>query len=146
MMRMKLKFNSIGPVRIYKKGQKKTNKPNNFETFSCNRFMAKEILSFEFDPEVNFYENISSLDTDDFSVKHSINNKNYFSMLHVNIRSVNKHFENFNELFSSPKLSFSSLCLLETWRDSLDKAKDQYVKILFISDFEMLYLSIFLIT
>ena len=145
MMRMKLTFNSIGPVRIYKKEQK-TNEPNNFETFSYNRFMVKEILPSEFDSDVNFYENISSLDTDYFSVKHSINNKNYFSMLHVNIRSMNKHFENFNELFSSLKLSFSSLCLLETWRDSLDKAKDQYVKILFISDFEMLYLSIFLIT
>ena len=62
---MKLTFNSIGPARIYKKEQK-TNEPNNFETFSYNRFMVKEILPSEFDPDVNFYENISSLDTDYF--------------------------------------------------------------------------------
>ena len=73
---MKLTFNSIGPVRIYKKEQK-TNKPNNFEAFSLIDLWQKK-LPFEFDPDVNFQENISSLDTDDFSVKHSINNKNYF--------------------------------------------------------------------
>ena len=77
----------------------------------CNfiKVALKEILPSEFDPNVNFYENISSLDTDYFSAKHSMNNKNYFSMLHVNIRSMNKHFENFDELFRSLKLSFSSL-------------------------------------
>ena len=51
-MRMKLTFNSIGPVRIYKKEQK-TNKPNNFEAFSLIDLWQKK-LPFEFDPDVNF--------------------------------------------------------------------------------------------
>ena len=50
-------------------------------------------------------------------------------MLHVNIRSMNKHFENFDELFRSLKLRFSSLRLLETWRNSLDETKNHYFKI-----------------
>ena len=95
--------------------------------YDFTKVALKEILPSEFDPDVNFYESISSLDTDYLSVKHSINNKNYFLMLHVNIRSMNKHFENFDKLFSSLKLSFSSFCLLETWRDSLDETKNQYV-------------------
>ena len=53
--------------------------------------MANETLSSEFDTDVSFYQNISSLDTDYYSldeVKRSIANldENSFSVLYVNIK------------------------------------------------------------
>ena len=64
---------------------------NDFEIFSYNPFMANETLSSEFVTDVSFYQNISSLDTDYYSmdeVKLSIANldENSFSVLYVNIK------------------------------------------------------------
>ena len=54
-----------------------TPEPNDYEIFSCNSFMANGVLSSRFDPDFNFSQNISSLDTDYFllhKVKDSISN------------------------------------------------------------------------
>ena len=61
---------------------------NDFDTIP---FMANKTLSSEFDTDVSFDQNISSLDTDYYSldeVKRSIANldENSFSVLYVNIK------------------------------------------------------------
>ena len=46
----------------------------------------------------------------------------WFSILHLNIRSIKKNFENFKLFLSSLEFSFSVICFSETWLDDLDKS------------------------
>jgi hypothetical protein len=50
-------------------------------------------------------------------LKNSLNNNNKlsFSLLHVNIRSLQKNFENFKEMLTNIQNSFKIICLTETW-------------------------------
>ena len=41
--------------------------------------------------------------------------KNSFSVLHLNIRSINKNFEGFSEFYSKLNHVFSVICFSETW-------------------------------
>ena len=41
--------------------------------------------------------------------------KNSFSVLHLNIRSINKTFEGFSEFYSKLNHVFSVTCFSETW-------------------------------
>ena len=41
--------------------------------------------------------------------------KNGFSVLHVNIRSINKNFETFKNFYSKLNCTFSVICFSETW-------------------------------
>ena len=41
-----------------------------------------------------------------------------FSVLHLNIRSMKKNFENFKEFLKNLSVSFSDICLSETWFES----------------------------
>ena len=53
-----------------------------FESLCCNVFLAKDYLNdSNQDPDVNFYNDISSIETSFF--------------LHLNIRSMTKNFETF---------------------------------------------------
>ena len=71
----------------------------NFESLSYNPFSIHESsIDSEHDPDINFYQDISSLETHYCSPNDVKNNfqsflKDYFSVLHLNIRSMNKNFE-----------------------------------------------------
>ena len=41
--------------------------------------------------------------------------KNSFSVVHLNIRSINKNFESFSEFYSKLNHVFSVICFSETW-------------------------------
>ena len=59
------------------------------------------------DPDVNFFQNISSFDTQYFNIDdskifvHNIISSDSFSVLHINIRSMQKNFEKFQEFFKT---------------------------------------------
>ena len=72
------------------------------------------------DPDVNFYHDVSMLDTqylmqDKFKANFNDFSKNSFSILHLNIRSINENFEAFSEFYSKLKHVFSVICYSETW-------------------------------
>ena len=87
-------------------------------------------VNAELDPNVNFFQSISSLDTNSFNIddtKRFINSNiswNSFSVLHINIRGMQKILEKFQEFFKTLKFNFSTACLSETWCDSLDSTKN----------------------
>ena len=93
----------------------------NFETMFFNPFSTKEcIVDNDHDPDVNFYHDVSMLDTqylmpDKFKTNFKDFSKNSFSVLHLNIRSINKNFEAFTELYSKLNYIFSVICFSETW-------------------------------
>ena len=97
--------------------------PNgSFETQSFNPFSVNEDLKDnDQDSDVNFYQTqISSLDTGYYipnEVKENLEifQQKWFSVLHLNIRSMIKNFESFRELLDSLCFSFSAICLSETW-------------------------------
>ena len=47
------------------------------------------------------------------------NSSDQFSVLHLNIRSIKKNFENFKLFLNSINFTFSVICLSETWWDYL---------------------------
>ena len=74
----------------------------NFEEMSYKPFAVDENVTVnpELDPDINFFQSITSLDTQYFSLdetKNLVNNvdSNSFSVPHLNIRSMKKNFENF---------------------------------------------------
>ena len=75
----------------------------NFESTFCNPFSTKEcIVDNDHDPDVNFYRNVSMLDAqylipDKLKTNFKVFSKISFSVLHLNIRSINKNFEAFTE-------------------------------------------------
>ena len=107
-----------------------------FEDLSFNRFAVNEqsTLNPELDPDTNFFESIPSLDTKYFTVNET---KTYvsnidsesFTVLHLNIRSMKKNFEIFQEFFKDLKFNFSAICLSETWCESIDATKNSTNKL-----------------
>ena len=104
-----------------------------FESLSYKPFSVDGNLTVnaEVDPDVNFFQNFSSLDTQYFNIDDTrtfVNNNissNSFSVLHINIRSLQKNFEKFQEFFKTLNFNFSVVCLSETWcDDSLDSTKN----------------------
>ena len=59
-------------------------------------------------------------------VKRSLANfdPNAFSVLHLNIRSMKKNFENFKEFLKNVSVSFSAICLFETLCESQDESQN----------------------
>ena len=49
---------------------------------------------------------------------------NTFSVLHLNIRSMKKNFENFKEFLKNLSVSFSAVCLFETWCKSQEESQN----------------------
>ena len=72
-----------------------------FKSLSFNPFSIHESsINSEHDPEINFYQDIFSLETNYCSPNDFQNNfpsflKDSFSVLHLNVRSINKKFESF---------------------------------------------------
>ena len=95
----------------------------NFESLKFNPFdSSEEILTDKsFDPDLNFFNsNIGNLDTPYIShEEHKNLNENgsadTLSILHLNIRSIKKNFENFKLFLSSLSFDFSIICFSETW-------------------------------
>ena len=73
----------------------------NFESMLYNPFTANDnFFHSKSHPDINFYGDISPLDTKYFNPNEIHEGfkclcKKYFSVLHINIRSLNKHFEIF---------------------------------------------------
>ena len=92
-----------------------------FESLCFNPFLVKDYLNdTNQHPDVNFYNDISSVETSYLSPCEA-NNKlksftsETFSILHLNIRSMNKNFEALREFYESLDTNFSIICLSETW-------------------------------
>ena len=102
----------------------------NFESLSYNPFSIHESsINSDHDPDINFYQHISSLETHYCSPNDFKNNfqsflKDSFSVLHLNIRSINKNFESFKEFYSKIKFKFSTVCFSETWVDDISFSKN----------------------
>ena len=104
----------------------------NFESLSYKPFSvnSNHAVHAKLDPDVNFFQNISSLDTQYFNIddaKTFVNNNissDSFSVPLINIRSMQKNFEKFQEFFKTLKFNFSAVYLSETWCDSTDSTKN----------------------
>ena len=96
-----------------------------FESLSYKPFSVDGNLTVnaELDPDVNFFQNISSLNAQYFNIDVSISSDS-FLVLQINVRSMQKNFEKFQEFFKTLKFNFSAVCLSETWCDSLDSTKN----------------------
>ena len=97
----------------------------NFEYLSYNPSSIQESsINNEHDPDINFYQDISSLETHYCSPNDFQNNfecflKDSFSVLHLSIRSINKSFESFKEFYSTINFQFSIVCFSEIWVDDI---------------------------
>ena len=92
-------------------------------------FLQESFLNKESDSDVNFYQNNLSNEANYFlmtEVKSSLTgfDPNTFSVLHLNIRSMKKNFENFKEFLKNLSVSFSAICLFETWCKSKEESQN----------------------
>ena len=94
------------------------------ENFEAKLFSFQSILSSDNnDPDKNFFnDKLQEIDSPYFSLENfaAISeklNRNNFSMLHLNIRSLNKNIDDFREFLASFKGSFSVIVLTESWCD-----------------------------
>ena len=104
---------------------------SNFECLSFDLFSLQEnFMNNESDPDVNSYQNnVSNVEANYFlmtEIKSSLKvfDPNAFSVLHLNIRGMKKNFENFKELLKNLSVSFSAICLSETWCESQEKSQN----------------------
>ena len=83
------------------------------------------LLDNSCDPDVNFFSlKTQNLDTpyilpEEFQKFVGSSSHDSFSILHLNIRSIKKNFDNFKLFFSSLVFSFSVICFSETWLDEV---------------------------
>ena len=98
-----------------------------------NSFDFQQIMDDEGnDPDLNFFndhsEAVSSLyyTIDEFSCASNSLLKNSFSILQINIRSMNKNFEKLQEYLNVVKGKFSIIAFTETWCND-DRADKNYV-------------------
>ena len=81
------------------------------------------LLDNAYDTDLNFFsKNLDMVyvlpeDFHDFLAKPGTG---YFSILHLNIRSIKKKFKSFKTYFSALDFTFSIICFSETWCDDLD--------------------------
>ena len=94
---------------------------SNFEKLSFDAFgFDNVLLNNTNDPDENIFNNLSQIDSVFYAVGEAatsfkkINNKT-FSVLHLNVRSLNKNFESLKELLTTIKFEFKVICLRETW-------------------------------
>ena len=77
------------------------------------------------DPDKNFFsDKLRQIDSPYFSVENLIGiseqlNKDNFSILHLNIRSLNANMDNFREFLGSLNGNFSVIVLTESWCDEI---------------------------
>lgn len=95
----------------------------NFENLEFNPFQTNEtlLLNDENDPDLNFYNCTLSKNTNtkyyspnsDNIFAHAKNDS--FSILHLNIRSMQKNFDSFKQFLHTLNFRFKIICLTETW-------------------------------
>ena len=98
-----------------------------FNTKNCN------LINNVSDPDVNLFNesHLQNLDTPYLNIEEakaklfSLNDPNSFDILHLNIRSLNKNFDNFKTFLAECSHNFSIICLTETWCTD-DSFKKQY--------------------
>ena len=97
----------------------------NFESLKYEISDNDNILLNDFcGPDVNFFnENFQNFDTPYLKVgdfdKFLENSFQQLSILHLNIRSIKKNFDNFKFFLNSLNFTFSVICLSETLFDDL---------------------------
>ena len=107
-------------------------KSMSFNTFSNNNNFYDGNQA----PDVNFFlENIPSLNTE-YSIPSDVKIgfskfecSDTFSVLHLNIRSLKKNFEDFKELYKTLNLKFSMVCFSETWADDNKLENDSLIQL-----------------
>ena len=90
----------------------------NFENLSFCINNIYDVLDENSDPDRNFYnKNVNSqyYTIDSFKSNFESNSKNSISILHINIRSINRNYEDFKVLLSELNFRFKIICLTETW-------------------------------
>ena len=102
-----------------------------FESPNFNSFIVNGSLNDNSqDPDSNFFlNNVSPRDTDyispsDFNGNFKDFTENSVSVVHLNIRSLNKNFESFAELYISLSFNFSIICFSETWSNDENLCKN----------------------
>ena len=94
-----------------------------FESMCFSPFLPNDsVNASNQNPDVNFYNDFSSLETSYLSPSEIYKNfqnfyKESFSVLHLDIRSMNKNFETFQDFYRTLNTIFSIICLTETWID-----------------------------
>ena len=94
---------------------------SNFEKLRFDRFgFDNVLLNNTNDPDENMFNNLSQIDSVFYAAEEAATNfkklnDKTFSVLHLNVRSLNKNFESFKELLTTIKFEFKVICLTETW-------------------------------
>ena len=95
-----------------------------FGNFESKLFSFQSVLfSDNNDPDKKFFnDKLQEIDSPYFSLENFTTiseklNRNNFSLLHLNIRSLNKNIDDFREFLASFKGSFSVIVLTECWCD-----------------------------
>ena len=107
----------------------------NFESLSYNHLSIHESsINSEHDPDISFNQDVSFLETQycspiDFQNHFQCFLRDSFSVLHLNIRSMNKNFESFKEFYSKINFKFSIVSFSETWVDDISFSKNSNVQL-----------------
>ena len=112
------------------------------ENITFNPFRSTDILlNNDNDPDTNFFdsndfENISKyLNPNEAYEELKTANSDDFSIIHLNIRSMNKHFDDFKLFLQSLKFQFKVICLSETWAENCIMNYSRFQ----ISDYTMIH-------
>ena len=102
------------------------NQDETFKNFESDFFSFELVLSSDkTDPDKNFFnDKLQQIDSPYFSVENFIAiseqlNKDNFSILHLNIRSLNAKIDNFREFLGSLNENFSAIVLTDAMKQQL---------------------------
>ena len=97
------------------------NQNSTFETLKFNPYDSENLLlDNNSDPDENFFKESYFTDTKYFSaekanLKLSCIKSNSFSLLHLNIRSLQRNFDKLTEFIDNLDFEFKVICISETW-------------------------------
>ena len=92
-----------------------------FESAAFRTFDFEKILNIDSqDPDENFFNAFNFKDSKYFTTEESSQNlnnfdKGSFSMLHLNIRKLQKNFDSLFNLLMTLKFEFKVICITEKW-------------------------------
>ena len=102
------------------------NQEKTSENCESNFFSFQSVLcSNKTDPDKNFFNGkLQKIDSPYFSLENFLAiseqlNKDYFSILHLNIRSLNVNIDSFRECLGSLNGNFIVIVLTESWCDEI---------------------------
>ena len=119
---------------ITKESVNKEQQAQNFENLKYDPLENSGNILFDnsSDPDLHFYNtNIQNLNTpyilpEELQKFLGDDKDENVSVLHLNIRSINKNFENFKMFLSNLNLSFSIICFSETWLNDSNVDNSNY--------------------